>query len=367
MRRKISIALTALLSAGLLAGCAGGSTPTSEPVNQPSENDDTQVVTEDVAEVEETTETEADPDETTPMVGMSRFFDYTGWSTDGSADWIALYEDFIAGPGTVAVGGDTPFLEPGDYTLSDMVEGIQASLEGEFIPSELLEIDYALIDCGKDGFPELALKLPFSDPEGVRETPTEYVIIRPFNGELSVVTIEESFYRSETVINEYGYIVNSGSNGASSHESTNYVITSDGEFYKLYTTYNYFGLEAPVFCREALSTSLQEILAPTEAESVGDYTLTAVIFDYESDYDPETEYEEYSDERCKNAYYAFRDGEGNDAEVDEAYAQLCADNGISILPISEIGDMIGEYVSQYGLTEEIIDGEEPDWSPLTAS
>ncbi len=365
MKRKISICMTALLTAGLMAGCTGNSNQVDP---EPSEvKEETPVVEEQPEEVAEEPEEEIAPEEGAPMVGMSRYFDYTLWSGEESADWLALYESFLMGEETVTVGGETPYLEEGYYTLTEMVEAIQATLAENFIPSELLEIDYTLIDAGKDGYPELVIKLPFSDPDENREVPTEYAIIRPFYGELSVVTIEETFYRSETSINEYGYIIKSGSNGASSHAATYYYITSDGEYYELYTIFNYFGLDEPVFCPEALSTPLQEVLASQPETYSGNYTLTAVLFDFDNEYDPETEYEEYSTERCKHCTYAFTDADENDAVLDEAYAQLCEDNGIQIVPLSEIQTMIKDYISQFGVNDDILGGEEPDWDLLTAS
>lgn len=367
MRRKISIALTALLSAGLLAGCAGGSTPTSEPVNQPSENDDTQVVTEDVAEVEETTETEADPDETTPMVGMSRFFDYTGWSTEGSADWIALYEDFIAGSGTVSVGSETRHLTEGEYTLAELVENMQTDLENYGLPTTLSEIDYALIDCGKDGFPELALKLPFEDENGYQDASTDYVIIRPFQGTLSVVTVEETYYRTETSINEYGYINYGGSGGATQYYSENKVVTADGELYSLYSETTYFGIGSLAFSPDVIYGDLASAVVPGDFEFGDKYEIHAYNFGYESAFDPSTQPEEYSADLAKNRVYVFTDNDGNDAMPDEAYIRLCADNGISIVSSEDIKTMIGERCALYGATEDILAGEEPDWDPLTAS
>ena len=365
MKRKISICLTALLTAGLMAGCTGnGGQVAPEPTDV---KDETPEVVEESEDTEEPEEVLPEDDESS-HANISRFFDYAQWDGDEAADWLALYDEFFTSDGTVTVGTETPFLEEGYYTLTEMVEGIQASLEGTMTPSELLEIDYALIDAGKDGYPELVIKLPFSDPDGTREAPTEYVIIRPYYGELSVITIEETFYRTETFINEYGYIVRSGSNGASSTSANYYYITSDGEYYELYSSSTYFGLDEPVFCAEALSDSLKEALVDGEPENIsGNYTLTSVLFDFDNAYDPENEYEQYMTERCKHSVYAFIDSEGEDAVLDEAYAQLCKDNGIEILPMSEIETMIHDYCSQFGTTDDIIGGEEPDFSLLTAS
>ena len=363
MRRKIGICITALLTAGLMAGCTGNSNQVApEPADTKEE---THVVEEQPEEVVEEPEEEIAPEEGAPMVGMSRYFDYTLWSGEESADWLALYESFLMGEETVTVGGETPYLEEGYYTLTEVVEGIQAGLEADLMPNELLEEYYGLIDGGNDGYPELVIKLPFSDPDN-REAPVEYLIIRPYFGELSLMTIQESFYRSQITIGEYGFIVNSGSGGASNSGSTCKVITSDGELYTIYTEMDYYSLGNAVLPTEILSDSLKEAVDNEDCGS-GSINLRMLDLAYESEFDSSSQYEEYRTDFCKNCCYAFFNSDGSDVDVDEAYVQLCADNGLQIISNAEFDAMIDSACEEYGATKDIRAGEEPDWDLLTAS
>lgn len=355
--------MTALLTAGLMAGCTGNSNRVSpEPAD----------VKEETTVVEEQTEVDPEPieetlpeDEQPPMVGMSRWFDYTEWSGDESADWLALYEAFIGDEETVTVGEDIPYLEEGYYTLTEMVEGIKASLADNFMPNELLEVDYSLIDGGNDGYPELVIMLPFSDPDGTREAPTDYIIIRPFYGELSIITIEESLYRTQTIINEYGFILSSGSNGAAGSGADYKVITAEGELCKLCSVTTYFGLGSAVICSEALSESLKAEITNSDAEG-GDYLLRVLNPGYESDIDPTTQFDEYKTDNCKNYYYSFCNQEFEDVEVDQDYIDLCAEYGIRVISSTEFDSMIDSVCSEFGATKDIRDGAEPEYSIIVA-
>ena len=141
---------------------------------------------------------------------------------------LNAYSDFIDGK-LKAVANDINMLDDGEYTFDGLADNKAVNLGREYLPDIITEGYFAYIDCGMDGIPELALKLYYTDSNEYASPYTDYTVIKyDGDGKLRVVCSENTYYRSESNINEYGYITSGGSTGAASYYAEESFITADG-------------------------------------------------------------------------------------------------------------------------------------------
>ncbi len=120
-----------------------------------------------------------------------------------------------------------------DYTLPELIDTLDEIIHNEdygyFIDgdNDTISMEYAAIDCGADGIPELALKIqgPF-----IESSSTMTLIIKELEGKLQVIFSYAEWSRSSTDINKYGYITSGGSNGASNHGYDVSILDADGGY-----------------------------------------------------------------------------------------------------------------------------------------
>ena len=120
-----------------------------------------------------------------------------------------------------------------EYTLQELLNELYTIVhtEGNYYhydeDHDLSTIQYANLDLGADGVPELLLYIPgpFVDSNGGIT-----LIVKELDGKLQVIYGYADWSRSETSINEYGYISGGGSNGASNHGFDEGVLAADGTY-----------------------------------------------------------------------------------------------------------------------------------------
>ncbi|WP_196808923.1 lysozyme inhibitor LprI family protein [Butyrivibrio sp. FC2001] len=118
-----------------------------------------------------------------------------------------------------------------EFTLSELRDELMALNDVD--PSSLNDdndvslMEYAYLDCGADGVPELSLQIkkPFVEAES-----TGNFILKEIDGKVQVVYVFASWSRSDTSINEYGFISGSGSNSAANHGFEQAYIDADGKY-----------------------------------------------------------------------------------------------------------------------------------------
>lgn len=157
----------------------------------------------------------------------------------------SLYDAFLNGDATLSTdyylnnasetgsGYENDFFSiiAGDeLTLPEMVDTLNEGFmdeEGFFAHEEISSISYSYLDCGKDGEKELALKFvcPVVEPDS-----NIVLVIKEMDSKLQVVYAVCSWSRSETTINEYGYIYSGGSGSATDHISDAALIDADGNY-----------------------------------------------------------------------------------------------------------------------------------------
>lgn len=117
-----------------------------------------------------------------------------------------------------------------EYTLLEVLDIVTSYYFKYSTNSKIKYIDYSYIDCGRDGVNELVLRLNGLDIYNEDDDSTLVYIIKYIDGTLSLCYYYETWARSESTMNEYGYYQSGGSNGATNHSSDYGLIDKDGDW-----------------------------------------------------------------------------------------------------------------------------------------
>ena len=279
----------------------------------------------------------------------------------------AAYEEFIEGKRKAVATTDAGMLEEGrSYFFDELTEDFGTKLEQNTLPCVIKSREKAYIDCGMDGYPELAIKLSYERAEYEDSPDDEFIVIRLNGDELNIVTNFAEYYRSFADINEYGYITVGGSGGATTYTNTNSFVTAEGKAVFLWTETGRFGFDKPYFPLDAyeIPDDVKEVVAREVgyAEGGNAYEMDRVSFsEYDCDSTDPEEQNRYNDEYLLNCYYTFVDDDGNNAVTDEEYIKLCNDNIVKLVTKEELDQMRADKAMEYGCTSEIVSGGLPEW------
>lgn len=274
-------------------------------------------------------------------------------------DMKAAYQAFLNGEKTVKSSNSSiSWLEANkEYNYTQMCEAYAKYLSEDFDESELIDSQYAYIDCGDDGVPELALNQIYSiyvDESNLIS------VIKYIDGQLYVVSSIGGFYRSFVDLNEYGYLTYGGSNGALEYYVEYRVINKDGEETFLYS-------ETADGCMADAYISTYDFPTHSAPEGYpedvyGDYedSITCLKYNF-------TEYGADEDEYYKNNFFTFCDDEGKYVAPNDSLAQIYKDNGIAYYDVDTSNKMINDHVSSLGVTDKIKSGNTPEWISMMST
>ena len=382
MRKKISIIISAIITAALLAGCAGGNV--SGPVNAGHSNNSNQESGSNASgnDTEETgadqsgsdntddaaigsdntsgTDTASGTDTGSDAVTTSED-DNSPWKTESAKKTVKLYEDFLSGKAKV-YSNDVYDYKDGEQTLEELINGHSLCLVSNGMPDVIQDCYYSYIDCGNDGEPELGLKLVYSRNYSIGDSSTYYLVIRPIMGRLTLITSQVAYNRVFAEMNKYGFFSIGGSGGYSSSFDNRYFVSSDGEYLKLYDCQTIFGLSEPQISPDILPDSLSQIAAPDGIALGDDYYCQAYTFDDLDIYAYQDNYDQYYEDLAKSRYYTFYTGTDKSTMPDDDYVQKCKDAGLIILTESEMLSLLDERCALFGVSDEIKNGGEPEWT-----
>ena len=292
-------------------------------------------------------------------------------SADNSADQNGekdsegseLFEAFLAGSGTLSfdyyknnVFVEQEFLSYEDETVKNCFSGKEYTLRdmkdslNKYYEDGVEKFEYAYIDCGADGEKEMALRIqgPFVEP-GSSMT----YVIKEMNSQLQVVYAYDGWSRSSTDINEYGFITGGGSNGATNHGYYTAYVNADGKY-----SYGYYEEEEAdieqfemIYTREGNET-------PQYKGQLCFYTLRMEPYDENS-----TNEEYYS--------YAVYDSETFEEMIvpgiytDSPYKTIADSfNDIKFITMDEVKQKEEEKLEKIGVTEQIKNGEIPEYTEV---
>lgn len=234
------------------------------------------------------------------------------------------------------------------YTMSDLL----TVLKDKYIDVDMdMEINYAYLDCGNDGVEELAIRFNGINVEGP-EISTQVYVIKEIEGKLECCYYYETWSRSNTDINCYGYVTSNGSNGASNHGYDAGYIDADGKWNFIHYTEEEWNIDG-LFIDETLG-EVPEIAASKQYE--GYIVVTTTRFE-----------EILTDEdfyNMKNYYAYYVDGVEGDVYSEGIYKDIFDEAGVKMYRPEEIEAMILEKEASLGITEEIKQGAEVIWEIL---
>jgi hypothetical protein len=296
-----------------------------------------------------------------------------------------LYESFLNNEATLHINTDNDFgsyfsfekYKDQDLTLEEIVNDIIASYLtdwGDSLKIWVDSIEYAYIDCGNDGVPELALRIntPMST-EGWQEN----MIIKDIDGRLELVYSENSWSRSSVFFNEYGYIWGDGSGGAAYHLFSKGFVDGDGKWHFIYVDNSTSGITPGGYAGELWFDGSSHPL-PEDMELDGDYVFLQFSFDFPEDenteyiytYAKEGESPDYEDEEAwmdgfKSYFYSELIGDDEVYSEDHPLMQFFEAEGLKIYTLEEVDEKIAEKEKSEGLTEEIKNGKDVEWQTLS--
>ena len=280
---------------------------------------------------------------------------------------LNAYSDFIDGK-LKAVANDINMLDDGEYTFDGLADNKAVNLGREYLPDIITEGYFAYIDCGMDGIPELALKLYYTDSNEYASPYTDYTVIKyDGDGKLRVVCSENTYYRSESNINEYGYITSGGSTGAASYYAEESFITADGREVLILSDHCEMGLSDLTIPQDCLSTSLEKVLSNGYGPD-GDYSLNCYLLEEYNmpPYNEDTWDKDYTD-YVRERFYVFEDFDGNICVPEADYVNLCRDNGIRIFGKDSFEKLLNKHYEDIGFDEKIISGKDIEWTETSVA
>ena len=122
-----------------------------------------------------------------------------------------------------------------DYSIPELVDemnDIFSNPDNFYVEGKVEAVEYAYLDCGDDGNQEMVLR--FTCPI-VEEASSIEFLLKEMDNKIQVIYAYCSWSRSETSINQKGFVCGSGSNGASNHGYDCGIINADGSY-----TYGYY-------------------------------------------------------------------------------------------------------------------------------
>ncbi len=249
----------------------------------------------------------------------------------------------------------TLFKQGSEYTLSEILDIItKYYLEGRK-NTKIAGIDYSYIDCGRDGVYELALCFKGMDIYAQDDDSTLVYIIKYADGKLYLCYYYETWARSRTTINEYGYIQSDGSGGASVNISDYGVIDKDGIWHPIV----YIESESDIN-QLAWTDGLERLPEAAGARGITNIIqLDTICFDYN--------YND-SDNECFYTFYVYDKNwepiEDPGLYTNSIYKEIFDEANIPFITPDEANAMISEREEKVGATSEIKDGAEITWKAL---
>lgn len=254
------------------------------------------------------------------------------------------------------------FKKGSEYTLLEVLDIVTAYYLEYSTNKKIDFIDYSYIDCGKDGVKELVLRFHGMDIYSGDDDSTLVYIIKHIDGKLSLCYYYETWARSESVINEYGYYWSGGSNGASNHGYNYGLIDKDGNWQSIV----YIEYETDLNQLTYVEGLEQIPVVAGTKELSGNIEIDTIRFiEKAADSDGAEHYEYYY------TYYVYDDNweliDDDNLYTDSIYKEIFDEAKVPIITPEEASKMILEKENKLGATDEILEGADITWKILDGS
>ncbi|MCR4649777.1 MAG: hypothetical protein K5776_11940 [Lachnospiraceae bacterium] len=356
MKRKNLFKTIAIASSMSLLLTACALPPVHQAVTGPDDKDKTEEDTNvnDVKLPDSDISLKIPENDTQPDTGSSSRDDES--SLSGEELWEKTVNDYISyfdGNSKAFVSYiKTDFLTfEQSYSYREMIDEIDENLpENWHEDTKVGEVNYAIIDCGKDDIPEMVINFDIYGSERNNRL-MEYYVLKYLNGNLCVVDSFSSYENKYSEINGYGINNSWGSLG-------------DHTDYDRYDRCNGEGIHEFVFsCTTESDLSEAYILAsdlpsdvklknnyPSDYDYSGEIYCHAFSFeeyDYDNDGDPSL-YDNY----LRQIVYVF---ENDDEEIiypDKKYMDIYKKAGITVTDWDGLNTKVDKRLDELNLTRE---------------
>jgi len=249
-----------------------------------------------------------------------------------------------------------------EYTLSEVLDIVTAEYFDNFTNEKIKYIDYSYIDCGKDGVKELALRFNGMDIYEPDDGSTLVYIIKYIEGKLSLCYYYETWARSDTTLNEYGYIESGGSGGASKYIVDYGLIDKDGNWQPIVT----IEIEQDIN-QLTWSDELWKIPEVAEEKGISEgIEVDTISFNYNVNTNNP---DETVNKECFYTFYVYDDNwdiiEDTNLYTNSIYKDIFDEAKVSFITPDELKTMILEKEKKLGATAEIKKGKEVRWETLS--
>lgn len=370
MKRRMQVLLSLVVIVALVAGCGEAKSlnanQESEPLQQSSdetlvdgkENQDTEGEKTDekgsAKEQEQEEKVNLDAQNKASQEAYEKFLN----------NEETLYFDQYNLPGQYNYEADKVenlFQEGTPYTLNEVMEVFEQEQRLDDEAFAMGSVKYTYLDCGKDGVSELALL--FADYNVYDMPYNQIFVIKKIEDKLQLCFAYSYGYRTDGMLNEYGYFVSGGSSGAASRYFSHELVNGAGDYVFVYD-------ETTCFSPFSISTTNEEMNLEAYEEIADFLEVIQYSFAAYSSYDSfgEEAYKEYI-KNLKNVYHKVSVN-GNpieDEEIykeDSLYAKFAKETGLSFYSDDEMEALLEKQKEEKGLTKEIEQGKDVTWTTL---
>ena len=355
-----------LLSGSLLTGCLP---PIHQAVIGPDDKDNNQanatIVSTDTGNVD-VTPAVTDPvepddgntdnsDNNNPDVSQPEPDNNDNGNPGFTADYSATEEDYLKflNDETEAMVSYlyTDYLEfEKVYTYSDMLQAINDAVDEDWGDGrKVTEVDYAMIDCGNDGYPEMALFMTIAN--GNYDPLYEYYIFKFYNGNLLIIDSYNAYYRSMGELNIYGVFYTYGSGGANRGYESYQRCNKDGIHEFIYSR----SIESDIGEASIVGYQIPSYIDlpedyPQYHETAGNiicYSYSFEEYSYENDGD-----DDYYNQYLDQFVYVFTDRQGEIVYPDEEYQKIYDQCGFTITDFEGVNKIIDGRLNELGMEKE---------------
>ena len=254
-------------------------------------------------------------------------------------------------------------LSDGSYYLLPYIKELSVDyLRGEWGYTDDIhiepEVEYAYLDCGNDGDPELAIRITYPTPN---ENWRQYFVIKAIDGQLYEAFSTDEWSRRSVSMNEYGYIELTGSNSASSYAFEKSFVDARGEWKFLFGENSEAYLMTLYYNGEFYDFSQYEdamkgiiffsFYFEPEWSETRPYTYSYVRYDagVESD----------------NDYFFWKLVDDNSIYAeDSVYMTAFREAGIPVVPLNDVEALIENRKADFGFEEIYKTGKPANWTVL---
>ena len=248
------------------------------------------------------------------------------------------------------------------YDINQFVENIDAKLAEGYESGEdhmyVQTIDFAEIDCGNDGIPEMALYLTidFDEP---RVGEQDIYVAKVIDGQITIVTGYSFGYRGFGELNKYGTFHHGGSGGANLFVDGYDVITAEGEPVMIYECDETYALKQPMIYSGDLPEGYPSDYPEMEFEE-GGYTQHEYLFEIypaaSNGNDP------LSDAFARSKMYVFSTEDGEVVYPSDDLMAIYKELGMTVTDFDTVNKKIDARKAAAGFTDEMMTSPEDDSS-----